>query len=704
MRFLFLTLLLLLPLHAAFPDGKWNGKPWDKATLEAEVLKENPDALAEWAYCSFHCYVDIPYDLETAKKRAAQAAEKGSVFGKALTAYLTLDSLEPFPVKTENALPLIKEASDAGHPWALYLLTEAEIRGQLLPRVTEGRVEILKKLAEQGVIDAADFLGEIYAKGTLGVIDTEEAHRLWSDLLLNHRHPKVIYRFHALEVPEGRFPVMEDRLSEKIIEKTAEFALEKTALGEPDIFFLHHYRLLREGTDPHRAVAGIMRAANAGSRRAMDFCTSWGRFYIGKDPGGRRFLAGDLYSNNELTLTLARSGSAWDSTLSRASYQLFERKDKSLELTEGQMEGLGYIFGLLAEDHNSSDFYQSLAYNYDDKYSQTKPNAKWLEASLLVFSYNAPFARYSRYRMVCYLCDERLPTHDPVKGYVAAEWLVPKTHRVRIEEVTGMRDKMRAKLTEEQLAEAAELKKRGYPHSVEFTREFYMELQEKNLIPETLPMREPLEAPEEPRDEVRLKPLPNPALLALLLRPHPLHALLKADAPSDEELLNHLLGEEVIPEPIRPHLVKLITGDLEKLQKLLLSVEEPARKKRAAEILSRLKTETAPVVNPLGLYLGWYFFVDLPDFNTLALVWEVEPDSPAAKAGFIPEDAIEKCEGIPMNTGPDSRNQVTRLILAWPPHTPLTFTVLTAKPGKLMISYRNFQEKRKVISVRVPES
>ncbi|QQL44007.1 hypothetical protein [Sulfuriroseicoccus oceanibius] len=93
MKVLLYGLIALLCSHAMAHDGAWNGKRWERERLFAGVAAGDPDALAEWAYCSRKVLLGIAFDDQLIYSRAKEAADKGSLFGRSLVGVCYYDGI-----------------------------------------------------------------------------------------------------------------------------------------------------------------------------------------------------------------------------------------------------------------------------------------------------------------------------------------------------------------------------------------------------------------------------------------------------------------------------------------------------------------------------------------------------------------------------------------------------------------------------------
>ncbi len=122
-RILIIPVILLLSSHAwaqkkQWKDGQWNGNPWEKSHLLAEVKKGNSDALAEWAFCSRNALSQIEYHPALIYSRAEKAHSGGSLLGKRILGRCLFMG-EGTKINKQRGLKLIQEAADMGLPDAL---------------------------------------------------------------------------------------------------------------------------------------------------------------------------------------------------------------------------------------------------------------------------------------------------------------------------------------------------------------------------------------------------------------------------------------------------------------------------------------------------------------------------------------------------------------------------------------------------------
>ncbi|QQL44009.1 sel1 repeat family protein [Sulfuriroseicoccus oceanibius] len=117
MKWFLYGVIALLCSHAMAHDGAWNGKRWERERLFAGVAEGDPDALAEWAYCSSKVLLGIAYDEQLIYSRAKEAAERGSLFGRSLVGMCYQNGIA-VEIDYEFSARVLNETMDQGCGYA----------------------------------------------------------------------------------------------------------------------------------------------------------------------------------------------------------------------------------------------------------------------------------------------------------------------------------------------------------------------------------------------------------------------------------------------------------------------------------------------------------------------------------------------------------------------------------------------------------
>ena len=126
---IFSICLAIFSFAEEISDGLWNGKPWEKAELEEAVAFGDAQALAEWAYWSRVAWGGVKPDQKKLFLYATRSAALGNPMGQAILARCYLEG-EGVAKDEEGGLKLAHQAAEAGHPLGLKNLANCHFGGQ----------------------------------------------------------------------------------------------------------------------------------------------------------------------------------------------------------------------------------------------------------------------------------------------------------------------------------------------------------------------------------------------------------------------------------------------------------------------------------------------------------------------------------------------------------------------------------------------
>lgn len=479
MKWLVIWCLLIAPLSAAnIPDGAWNGKLWDRNELLAGVQKQDPDALAEWAYCARRSLLQLPYDAKLIYQRAKQAAQAGSLVGMRLEAkcqYLGTG------IKQDEAAAMKK--------WER--LVELGMADAMVDVATYSPTEDATKCAEiEKLLDQADAKGAIRALGARANLLLED------DYAKMDRRESYRYRVKAFRASRDVFSAMsisylhhsgesrgyEAILTPKLIAEARAMLQEGVELNHPNAMFRRSWEELElPGGDKHKGVMLQVRAANLGNLDAVRVLTKWmGYGYRDYHEGKRRTL---VKSNVPTARRAARY--AYDAGIreNRVVYtyatQMARGGKKNHPLAEKLLKGLIANGFYVAHDE--------LGLLRVDRYIHKrapKAEADLGFANLYYLSNRSSDALY----YVFWLCaeDEKYPCYDLVRGAAAAQCYLKNYRKSENQWVIDYAEKLVKKaeqFSEKESKEYRRLVELGYPMSEKYRREAFEMLKKAGDIP-----------------------------------------------------------------------------------------------------------------------------------------------------------------------------------------------------------------------------
>ena len=154
-----LTLLVLthLSFAAEWIQGQWNGQPWQREELIKKAQQGDPDAMAEWAYCSYFTANNIPNNPAKITEYARRAAENDSILGKSMHAYCLMLGTNG-TLKPQQGLSILEELSTTKHPFVDFCIAQSYTIKKVRPRDTKKTLEMLEQLTKKNVVQAPPVL------------------------------------------------------------------------------------------------------------------------------------------------------------------------------------------------------------------------------------------------------------------------------------------------------------------------------------------------------------------------------------------------------------------------------------------------------------------------------------------------------------------------------------------------------------------
>ncbi|YCM42295.1 tetratricopeptide repeat protein [Verrucomicrobiaceae bacterium 227] len=467
----FLTILILFSLvmsglGTGFPDGLWNGKPWATEKILEGVEKEDPQALAEWAYCSRDGWGGIKVDEEQIFKHAERSAQTGNDLGAAILARCYLKG-KGVAKDEKMGLEITMTAAEKGHPLALNNLANYHLLGRAGLKVDLEQSLIYRDQAiEGGCVLAREnrfFLG--YQKSGGVTMDQAEVIQEAVAVLQEGNGLMAASLILRLQNDQIKSPLLTAKvmaLALKRIQAAVEMGHTKS-MSTLGVYYTHHNR-------ENEGIPLILRGAQ---KPDLYSSTIAFRYSIGTEDSKR---AGSMAQNTTI-YRLAREafneGSRLESvTRSFANSHLYwwegipiqpdtaEPAIQLLRKTKSRYNRL--TIGRFYSTSKNNSFYDVKRGTTNNIYA-----AADYPSALELLSQNLLLGK-----------PENI---DRVRGYAA---LTRGLEKFPTKWLRESKEPVEKKMSPEQLAESAELIKRGYPHAEEFQREAIARLIELGDLPE----------------------------------------------------------------------------------------------------------------------------------------------------------------------------------------------------------------------------
>gem|GEM_PF-4612404 len=465
----------------AFPDGAWNGKPWDAGHLKRRAEGFHADGMAEWAYCSVFSVGGLKFDKQQIFRRAKTSAEKGSALGRYLLA-LCANKGWGSEINEEKALKILREelAKPEPHPETLAYYGSLELTGYGPDKDEEGAVIKVSKARDMDSLNARLILAEWLRTGKAGELDLETSMAEMKELMNKHEHrlaAEHIFRFTHLKARS--FKKLRENFTEE--EKSQSLAIVKrgaeSGVGYDD--FLIRYWEIEKGKLHQSMPQLILNGKRTGgySHRAIVHMTK--NFQQDSHSGIRALTIGE--DSRE--------------TAAKEAYRLGMRRDRDVLLTHARkllvrqekqdpkqiIQGREMLRELFyregpSECSGSHELADHLGKHYFTQRRAKKPiddeMRKDFERCIhhLILHSSCQTAGVDLLNFL----DRKDELCDPVKALAAAYWLEKIAYDQGIKKWSRSRkDTLLKELTPEQRKQAEALRDDGYPNGKKWRQEAF---------------------------------------------------------------------------------------------------------------------------------------------------------------------------------------------------------------------------------------
>jgi len=342
----FLTGCLFAAGEVKIPDGAWNGKPWKRNLLLSEVKKGNPDALAEWAYCSRRALLQIAYDRNLICKRAKIAGDKGSLLGKRMFAK-SLRHGEGIEPDKKRSHQIFKQLAQQNCPDAMVDLASDYFFGEVVDKDVEQAEKWLKKADSYNCVRSASYWAMLYTSKEYPGYDPRKAASINVEVFMKYDDIFCAGEIHYKSLYQDKKSYA-GLVTKEILDQVSQRLQQGVTLNHPNALFRQSWHELQRG-DKNLAITLMIRAANVGSPSAMRNVTIWleNDLTVRDENNERQLLAiGDhltrqktaefAYNHGERSETVVRT---YANQLSRFKGKGYEAKHKeALKLFRGQLK------------------------------------------------------------------------------------------------------------------------------------------------------------------------------------------------------------------------------------------------------------------------------------------------------------------------------------------------------------------------------
>ena len=471
--FLFFTVSCVLSA-AEIIDGQWNGKPWNTKQIIEKAEQGDPDAMAEWAYCSIFGENGIPHDEPQTFKYASAASAKGSVLGKTLEGYCYALA-NGTKLDAQKATRIIDEAHATKHPYARYAYAQSHTLKALGRRDTTEAMKIFREMMQHDVAQASAVLGffsHAYAKST-------DDHKEAADLLKYsfEKYGSTMSAFVQIAQKKHTINFQGQQYYNKVIAR-----LHKSArLGHSSSLRTLGNMAVKE-KDYDIAIPYLLRAANNADDNAIG--TLLNLAPDANSPNPDTPIKGNYIELAKLAAIAYRSGGRSRQISSDYLHHLrISRAQKKLPNEATNENALKVARDLIAGgDCNTHDtiasilLYGVITLGDDDIF---------FERGLQHAIYHSDHSNACIYTAARYLLEDKHPaTFDRVRGLAAAKTtLARKLSDARKNYLKGRVTKMEKDATKEELQKVQQLVEQGYPNSETWRKEAFLKLQQYGDLP-----------------------------------------------------------------------------------------------------------------------------------------------------------------------------------------------------------------------------
>lgn len=446
-------------------DGAWNGKPWDREELDTGVREGDPEALAEYAYCSREGMNQVPYDAGRIFECASRSAAAGNAYGAAVASRCHLIGIgtEKNP---QRGYELARESADAGHPLGMKNLANCLFYGDGTAADIKQAHRLNKRAIRLGCAIAGNNHANHQYDGSYGLPrDREKGIALSIENFREYRTLitalNLISRF--VDDPEGEvYPLDLQKDVEARVREAHECGVPGTTIK-----LAKHLCMVGRGNEGVPLLIESCESSEAEAHElAADFAAGNS---VAKTAGDRATIshlrreAVDLGCDSESVLNWVM-----DSYLYKYTDEPVAPEKALIHAQRLQEKGsappphtMGRIF-FSKQDSPVRDKRRGMAH----------------------YVYFSPESRNCAPFLAEALVSGRPEDHDYVHGYAAAVFALEHGMRSSDYYLKSLKERARKELDDAQFEEATDLIERGYPGADEFRRPAFEILKDYGDLPE----------------------------------------------------------------------------------------------------------------------------------------------------------------------------------------------------------------------------
>ena len=705
MRPLLASLISLILLHsvtaAKFPDGAWNNKLWDKATLEKGVKNGDADALAEWAYCSANSRLNIKYDPKLIYKRSKQSAKEGSIMGSIMSSYCYRHSISA-AYNAKKSLGLLKLAVDAKHPHAMARYADLNILSFNHHRTyidLKGDMAIglkyLKLAAAGGAVEAKFVRGRSLLHSLDGIVDKEEAFKLLVESAVKNKHlpaNRIIQNEIDWKTSDTRF------IDEKSAQQVAQNFKLYHLLENPAESHPRYVTEIERGSQPHTIIPQAIKLTNDKYGPMMNSMARWIRYGKWNHYASANIVIGEYSSQANLAQELYPRSYRSHYVADRYLIDLYQDPKTKKPVSPQSKAGAHAIKEFQNYFKHTPDCkHVHLSFGgYLASIGKHSPKDKIFKYRGIAHLEYMSKDRYCAYWIAGYYIYHNVTREDKIKAAAAAQWALQRDRGQWKKNQLRWYNKAMKGLNPKEKERVQELIEDGYPHADKYRRAAFELLQKVGDIPAHKKFIGQ-EEEEDDEDGSAMLPTPDSPIDLCDNNINPAHKGNNLDI----LLLKYLKGEK-IQDNHKRSLVKLFTLEQKTLLAHLDKVkdQDPIVMAKKAEMLKVMKEENLidQGKNRLGAKLGWYLIYGDEGMTSSPILTMVESGSTAEGSELWTADVIETIAGVDMKSA-DSRNRFKRFISLWPDNLPVQVIIRRSSYGHRNANNNGKKQKRKTTTL-----
>lgn len=474
LAFSFLSLCLLSLGEDKIIDGQWNNKPWPQKKLMDGVAANEPEALAEWAYCSYYGENGAQYDQQLIFQRSQMAAEKGSIMGKCMLArcYMARTGTDSNLTKCHE---WVVDALPSGHPFAMWSMGRLYLhqKSPVYDQTWEKAYDMFQKSADKGNIMSLYTLSRITESTDSPYFNSRKSHEYLIESIRNYRMVEAAITLKS-NLHRSKYKVSDENLA--LIEELVDSAVK-----------LEHHRALYakavgfyEAGYVDKSIQYYIRAVNQGSGEAS---ASFSKIVQNTERGYNTVFGASASTLEHLSFRAYSSGDrSFTVQYNYVRFLMNQRENHKGPFDKKREEIIEVSRQLIAQgDCNAHDllgkFFLSEAIDF-------KGPKKSLERSAYHYTYHSNHDIEHAYSVgICFLQLNSPDYVDLVRGYAALKTGSEKIKGSYKQACINHMAKAKKRMTPEQLKEAEALYAEGYPLSEKFRKAAFEALKECGDIP-----------------------------------------------------------------------------------------------------------------------------------------------------------------------------------------------------------------------------